>query len=160
MTRSEASVSDETLRRFEDFTVGETIDLGSRTVGRDEIIGFAAKWDPQPMHLDDEAGRASLAGGLFASGWHTASLFMRMACDSVLNRSTSLGSPGIERLAWKAPLRPGDTLSATMRITDARASSSRPDIGFLGCDVTMTNQHGVAVLTMTTTLMMGRRGDA
>jgi acyl dehydratase len=132
------------------------IDLGRRTVDHDEIVAFAAKWDPQPMHLDEAAGRASLGGGLIASGWHTASLFMRMACDTVLCRSASLGSPGIERLVWKAPLRPGDTLSAQMRITEARASASRPDLGFLGCDVVMTNQRGEVVVTMTTTLMMGR----
>ncbi|MDK9694999.1 MAG: MaoC family dehydratase [Siculibacillus sp.] len=150
-------MSGETTRRFEDFAVGEVLDLGSRTVSRDEIVAFAAKWDPQPMHLDEEAGRASLAGGLIASGWHTASLFMRMACDTVLARSASLGSPGIDKLSWRAPLRPGDTLSGTMRITDARASTGRPELGFLGCEIELKNQRDETVLTMRTTLMMGRR---
>ena len=157
MTRSRTPLGEETIRHFEDFAVGEVIDLGSRRVSRDEIVAFAAKWDPQPMHLDEAAARDSLAGGLFGSGWHTASLFMRMACDAVLGRSASLGSPGIEKLGWRAPMRPDDTLSGVMRITDARTSASRPDLGFLGCEVEMTNQRGETVLTMRTTLMMGRR---
>jgi len=157
MARTEAGLDAETIRRFEDFHVGEEIDLGARTVTRDEILAFAAKWDPQPMHLDDEAGRASLAGSLFASGWHTASLFMRMACDRLLNRSASLGSPGIEKLVWKAPVRPDDTLTARMRVVEMRTSASRPDLGFLATEVEMTNQRGDVVLTMRTTLMMGRR---
>ena len=160
MTRTEAELGEETTRWFEDFHVGETIALGARTVGRDEIVAFAAKWDPQPMHLEDEAGRASLAGSLFASGWHTASLFMRMACDTVLSGSASLGSPGIDSLAWKAPVMPGDTLTGRMTVTGTRASASRPGLGFVETEVEMANQRGTVVLTMKTTLMMGRREAA
>ena len=150
----------ETRRCFEDFHVGEVIDLGSRAVERDEIVAFAGRWDPQPMHLDEAAGRASMAGGLFASGWHTASLFMRMACDALLSRSASLGAPGIEHLAWKAPLRPGDTLVGRMTVREMRTSASRAGLGFLATEVVMENQRGEPVMTMRTTLMIGRRAGA
>ena len=150
----------ETTRHFEDFHVGEVIDLGRRTVDRDEIVAFASRWDPQPMHLDEAAGRASMAGGLFASGWHTASLFMRMACDTLLSRSASLGAPGIEHLAWKAPLFPGDTLHGRMTVHEMRTSASRAGLGFVATDVVMTNQRGEPVMTMRTTLMIRRRPGA
>ena len=97
---------------FEDFTPGETATYGAWPVTREEIVDYARQFDPQPFHLDEEAGRASLLGGLSASGWHSAALLMRMTCEGWLNRSTGLGSPGIDELRWMKPVLAGDTLTA------------------------------------------------
>ena len=112
---------------FEDFVPGTEIQLGSREVGKDEIIRFALRFDPQPFHIDEEAARTYPYGGLIASGWHTASLLMRMMVDGVLSRATSMGSPGIDELRWLKPMRPGDTVTAVMRIDECTPSRSKPD---------------------------------
>ena len=111
---------------WEDFPVGRVLDVGSTTVSRDEVLAFAARYDPQPFHLDDEAAAASLFGRLSASGWHTASMTMRVMCDGYLLDSAGLGSPGIENLKWVKPVHPGDTLAVRMDVLEARASASRP----------------------------------
>lgn len=160
MTRSTLGARPEITRWFEDFHDGEVIELGSRTVSRDEIVAFAAKWDPQPMHLEDAAGDASLLHGLSASGWHTGSLLMRLFCDSLLAHTASLGSPGIDRLKWKKPVHPGDTLAARLTIVGTRVSSSRPKLGFLSGVFDVTNQRGEQVMTMSSTLMVERRSAA
>ncbi|NJO54593.1 MAG: enoyl-CoA hydratase, partial [Bacteroidales bacterium] len=98
---------------FEDFAPGWTISHGPRRVGRDEIVAFAAEFDPQPFHLDEAAGQASLLGGLAASGWHMCAILMRMMCDAFLNDTASHGAPGIEEVVWLKPLRPGTQI--TMR---------------------------------------------
>jgi acyl dehydratase len=150
----------ETTRWFEDFHAGDVVSLGSRTLTRDEIVAFAARWDPQPMHLDEASGNASLLHGLSASGWHTGCVLMRLFADNLLNRSASLGSPGIDSLKWLRPVHPGDTLTATLTILDARPSASRPTLGLLRCRFDVANQHGEAALRMESTLMMGRRTAA
>jgi acyl dehydratase len=160
MTDSETPPRTPAKQWFEDFRVGEAIDLGSRTVGRDEIVAFAAKWDPQPMHLEDAAGDASLLHGLSASGWHTGSLVMRMFCDNLLLGSSSLGSPGIDSLKWKRPVHPGDTLSVVLEVAEKRTSASRPRLGLVRGHFVVTNQRGETVMTMESTLMMGRREAA
>ncbi|MBN9108624.1 MAG: MaoC family dehydratase [Pseudonocardia sp.] len=116
---------------FEDLTPGRTFDLGTITVDRDEMIAFARRFDPQPFHLDDEAGKQSVFGDLAASGWFTASLWMRAYADAVLLRSTSLASPGGERIRWPAPVFGGDVLTPTLEILDARRSRSRPEMGLV-----------------------------
>ena len=102
-------------RHFEDFAVGETIVLPERQVGRAEIIAFAAEFDPQPFHLDERAAATELASGLFASGWHVCALLMRMLCDGIPGRIRhAMGSPGIETLKWRRPVRPGDRLGGAV----------------------------------------------
>ncbi len=150
----------ETTRWFEDFTTGETIPLGSRTLTRDEIVAFAARWDPQPMHLDDAGGDASLLHGLAASGWHTGCILMRLFADNLLAGSASLGSPGIESLRWMKPVHPGDTLTATLHVLETRTSSSRPQMGLIRGRFEIVNQHGEHAARMESTLMMGRRTAA
>ena len=150
----------ETTRCFEDFHVGDVIALGSRTMTREEIVAFAARWDPQPMHLDDAGGNASLLHGLSASGWHTGCVLMRLFADNLLNRSASLGSPGIDSLKWLRPVQPGDTLAATLTVLDVRPSASRPNLGLLRCRFDVVKQTGETALRMESTLMMGRRTAA
>src|SRR5947209_7301940 len=98
------------LRYFEDFAAGLTVDLGNVAFTTEGIIDFARQYDPQPMHTDPEAARASTYGGLIASGWHTAASFMRLLVDEVIGQSESIGSPGVDNLRWLKPVRPGDTL--------------------------------------------------
>ncbi len=144
---------------WEDFPVGCVIDCGTHRMQRDEIVAFAAEFDPQPFHLDERAGEASLFGGLSASGWHTCSLCMRMMCDAYLLRSSSLGSPGMDELRWLKPVRPGDTLSLRMTITESRVMRSRPGVGLVRCLWELRNQHADDVLRMTGWAMMGMRPD-
>jgi acyl dehydratase len=116
---------------FEDFTPGRVFDLGTTTADRDEMIDFARRYDPQPFHLDEEAGRRSLLGGLCASGWFTSCLWMRAFVDGVLSKSTSQGSPGGTEFAWPNPMFPGDIVEARVVILAARESRSRPGIGLV-----------------------------
>ncbi|MEO3385158.1 MaoC family dehydratase [Mesorhizobium sp. CAU 1741] len=130
---------------FEDFEVGTVIDLGSKHVTAQEIIAFASEFDAQPMHLDEEAGKASILGGLGASGWHTCSMFMKMMCDAFLLDSTSQGSPGLDYVRWKKPVLAGDTLTGTSTITAKRESASRPTLGFVTVTHELKNQDGEVV---------------
>jgi len=148
---------------WEDFPVGHHMDFGATPVSREAVIAFAGQFDPQPFHLDDEAGRQSLFGGLCASGWHTCAMAMRMMCDAYLLESASLGSPGIDALRWLKPVFPGDTLRMSLDVLEARAMASRPGVGLIKSRWSMFNQHGDAVFTMEGWGMFGRRpaaGDA
>lgn len=150
----------ETKRYFEDFSTGQVIALGDHEMTREAIIRFARAWDPQPMHLDDVGGAASLLGGLAASGWHSACVLMRLFVDNLLAGSASLGSPGIETLKWLKPVHAGDRLTAVLTVLDTRASQSRPRLGLIRGRFDVTNQNGARVLMMESTLMMGRRAAA
>jgi acyl dehydratase len=133
---------------YEDLEIGQVLDLGTKTVAADEIIAFAREFDPQPMHLDEAAGKASILGRLSASGWHTCSIYMRMVCDAFILQSTSEGSPGIDYVRWKKPVHTGDTLTGRATITTKRRSKSRPDLGFANCRGELENQHGEIVLEL------------
>ena len=119
---------------FEDFKVGQVIELGSCTVSKDEIIAFARKFDPQPFHIDEAAAERSIYGGLIASGMHTCSIFMRLLYDGLLSRAASMGSPGQDELRWIKPVRPGDTLSARGLVEELIPSRSKPDRGLIRPD--------------------------
>lgn len=142
---------------FEDFAAGQEYDLGSRTLDRAAIIDFATEFDPQLIHVDEEAAKQSIYGGLIASGWQTCTLYMRLLCDGILLRVHSMGSPGIDELRWLGPVRPGDTLSAIMRIDGVRASQSKPDRGIIMTVGEVRNQDGELVLTLKSALMVRRR---
>ncbi|MET9228955.1 MaoC family dehydratase [Lentzea sp. NPDC003310] len=116
---------------FEDLPAGRIIPLGELTVDREDMLNFARRFDPQPFHLDEEAGRNSIFGGLSASGWYTASLWMRRWVDEVLADSTSQGSPGGRELSWLAPVYPGDTLAFEAEVLSARLSKKRPELGLV-----------------------------
>jgi acyl dehydratase len=142
---------------WEDFPAGCVMDFGGMHVDREAVIAFAGQFDPQPFHLDEQAARESLFGGLCASGWHTAAMTMRMLCDGYLLRSASLGSPGIDALRWVQPVFPGDTLSVRMEVLQARPMQSRPDVGLVQCRWTVGNQHAQTVMTMEGWGMFRRR---
>lgn len=143
---------------FEDFIPGSIAEFGPRSVTREEIIAFAAEFDPQPMHLDEDAGRASMLGGLAASGWHTCSILMRMIYDGFLFESASMGSPGVDEVRWLAPVRPGDTLTTRRTVLEARVSNSKPDRGFVTLLFEVFNQAGRSVMTLRTPMMIARKG--
>jgi acyl dehydratase len=133
---------------FEDYVVGTTRELGSIAVEEAEIISFARRFDPQPFHTDPEAAKQSIFGGLIASGWHTASLMMRLVVDHYLSQSASLGSPGVDELRWLKPVRPGDVLSIRATVLEATRSRSKPDRGLIRTLVEVLNQHHEVVMSL------------
>ena len=146
-----------TLRHFEDFRPGDVIELGSRTITKEAIIAFAKEFDPQVFHVDEEAAKQTIYGGLLARGWHTGSLLMRLLCDGLLARTASLGSPGIDELRWLKPVRPGDTLAGRMTVIESIPSRSKPDRGMVRSLMELRNQHGEVVLTVKGLSLLGRR---
>ena len=111
---------------FEDFKPGHFGTFGPRHVTREEILAFAAEFDPQPMHLDEEAAKQSMLKGLSGSGWHLGSIMMRMMFDGFISRAASLGSPGVNELRWLAPLRPGDDLMLDIDVAEAGFPAAVP----------------------------------
>lgn len=148
------------MRAFEDFPVGSSIPLGPYKVERDEVLAFAAEFDPQPFHLGDAAAERNMLGGLSASGWHSCAIMMRMMCDALLLGSTSQGSPGVDFVRWKKPMRPGDVLSGTMTVREARLSATRPGLGIAKLHNDIVNQAGDAVLEAQYTLLLRTREAA
>jgi acyl dehydratase len=142
---------------FEDFSPGATATHPGPTVTKDEIIAFAREFDPQPFHIDEEAAKASFAGGLIASGWHTCALNMRMVADSFLLQAASMGAPGIEEVRWLLPVRPGDSLVSRRTVLETRESRSRPEMGLARFLFEVLNQRGETVMTQTNWIMLGRR---
>ena len=142
---------------WDDFTIGHVWEFGDKLVTEEEIVRFAREFDPQPFHLDDDAAKQSLFGGLCASGWHTCAMAMRMMCDEILNRSTSLGSPGIDNIRWLKPVRPNDRLRLRLVVLDARPSSSRPKVGLVRTRWELINQLNEDVMQMESNAMFGRR---
>jgi acyl dehydratase len=145
---------------FEDFEVGTEIDLGSKSVTAEEIVEFASQFDAQPMHLDEEAGKASILGGLGASGWHSCCMLMRMMCDRFLLDSTSQGAPGVDYVRWKKPVLAGDTLTGSSSSRRKRLSATRPGLGFVTCRHQLVNQRGETVLELKNTGMFLTREAA
>jgi len=145
---------------FEDFAEGGSIDLGTKDVTAKEIVEFAGEFDPQPMHLDEAAGKASILGGLSASGWHTCAIFMRLICDAFLLDSTSQGAPGVDRIKWKKPVLAGDRLNGKTTVLAKRESKSRPSIGLVTMRSELFNQRGEAVFELENTVMFLKRGAA
>lgn len=134
-------------RHFEDYPVGAVFDLGTFTLSEDDIVAFAARYDPQSMHVDRERAAQGPFGGVIASGWHTVAALMPLIVENFLPRN-GLASPGIDELRWLLPVRPGETLRAQGTITEARRSRSRPDRGLVTSFVEVLNPAGEPVLTM------------
>lgn len=135
-------------RWLEDYAVGEIFEFGDHLVTEQEIVEFARRYDPQPFHVDPEAARSSLFGGLVASGWMTAAVLMRLLCLHFISGCSALGSPGVDQLRWLLPVRPNDRLRARVTILEVRRSSSKPDRGVLLLRQEALNQDGQTVMSL------------
>lgn len=145
---------------FEDFTSGREFRTDGVTLTEAQILDFALAYDPQPFHLDVEAAKQSIFGGLIASGFHTMALTFRLFAQTRALAACSLGSPGADELRWLRPVRPGDTLRAIVRVVEQRPSTSKPDRGIVRLHWTTLNQKGEPVLTMTSMQLVRRRPGA
>lgn len=142
---------------WEDFKPGAVAIFGPRLVTREEIVAFAAEFDPQPMHLDEAAASATLLGGLGASGWQICCLLMRMIADGFVLDSTSMGAPGIDEVRWLKPLRPGTQIRVRATVLDTRASNSRPAMGFVKFQYEVLDDQDAVLTTMVSSMMLVRR---
>ncbi len=142
---------------FEDYVVGSEHPLGSYTVSEEEIVAFAKQYDPQPFHVDKAAAAGSIYGGLISSGWMTCGIMMRLLVQSMGDRSTSMGSPGVDEVRWIRPVYAGDTLTAVLRILETRPSASKPDRGVVLTQWEAVNQRGELVCTVKGMGMYARR---
>jgi acyl dehydratase len=139
---------------WEDFKAGDEAELGQHTFTEEQIVAFGRQFDPQPFHTD---AQNSVFGGLIASGWHTCAVGMRLMCESYINKTKSLGSPGIDNIRWLKPVRAGDTLVYRRIVLEARASTTRKGVGLVKHRWEAVNQRGELVLTMEGWGLFGRK---
>jgi len=135
-------------RYFEYYVPGLVQEFGSVTVDEDEVLEFGKRYVPLPYHIDKEAAKSSIYGGVIASGWHTAALMMRLYTENYLSRVANLGSPGGDELRWDKPVFPGDELSVRATVIEARRSESRPDRGIVRTLIEVLNQKKEVVMSM------------
>jgi acyl dehydratase len=148
------------MEYYEDLEVGDVVEHGSKTVTKEEILEFAEEFDPQPFHLDEEAAEDSVFGGLAASGWHTASICMRLLVDGVLSEQASQGAAGVDELRWKRPVRPGDTLSIEVEVLSKEPHPRDPTRGRMRTELRGYNQDGEEVISWIGLGMIERREPA
>jgi acyl dehydratase len=146
-----------TKQYFEDFAAGQIYQTGKIRVDKEHIVAFATQFDPQPYHLDDEAARQSVFGGLAASGWHTAAVTMRLMVDGEFKPADGILGVGFDDLSWPRPVRPGDELHARSEVLEVRPSKSRPDRGMIRVRTTTLNQNDQTVQVFTGNLLVPRR---
>jgi acyl dehydratase len=146
-----------TKQYLEDYAVGQVYRSGRLRIDKDHIIAFAAQFDPQPYHLDDEAACKSIFGGLAASGWHTAALTMRLIVEGELRPADGILGVGFDKLSWPRPVRPGDELHAESEVLEVRPSNSRPGQGLIRVRTTTFNQDGEPVQIFIGNLLVPRR---
>lgn len=145
---------------YEDFIIDENWHvLQSFSSTKDQIITFATLYDPQPMHLDEEAGEASILGGLASSGWHTGALLIKQMVEHLLINTKNYGSPGVKKAHWLAPVYPDDQLAARYKVLNKRISKSKPYMGIIDFLIEATNQHETIVMTMISTQFIGVREE-
>jgi len=143
---------------FEDMEVGATREFGSYDVTREEVLDFARKYDPQPFHLSDEAAAKTHFGRIAASGWHTCAMTMAVIVRAITEeKQAGLGSPGVDELRWLKPVYPGDRITVRGKVIDKTPSRSKPEIGSVRTQTTVTNQHGEPVMRYTSIVLMRRR---
>lgn len=145
---------------YDDFKVGDEIRSPGKTITESEIIDWALKFDPQPFHMDKEAATKHMYGGLIASGWMIGSLSFRLFVMTNPFGEASLGSPGLDKLRWLKPVRPGDTIHVVVTVSETRVSRSKPDRGVMTMDWAVKNQHGDTVMTMQSIQLLLRRPEA
>jgi acyl dehydratase len=146
-----------TGRYLEDFAVGQTYGSGRLKIEKDRIKAFAAEFDPQPFHTDEDAARTSFFGGLAASGWHTAAATMRLLVGSDLKPAGGIVGAGFDEFRWPLPVRPGDELHLDIEVLEVRPSKSRPNQGMIKVKTTTRNQNGEAVQITVGNLVVPRR---
>jgi acyl dehydratase len=146
-----------TKRYLEDFAVGQTFGSRRLRVDKERIKTFAAEFDPQPFHLDEEVARDTIFGGLAASGWHTAALTMRLLVESGINLAGGIVAAGVVELRWPLPVRPGDELRVESEVLEVRPSQSRPNREMIKMRTQTLNQNGEAVLVFVANLIALRR---
>ena len=139
----------------EDYKSGEVFNLGTYEVTAEEISTFAEKYDPFPFHLDEEAAKKTIFGGVISSGWLTALIWLRLMHQSFLNYETTMGSPGHEEMIWPTPVRAGDNLTGWLEIKESRVSKSKPNLGFVRYTAKLLNQDDKEVFVTTSTIIMG-----
>ena len=144
-------------RYLDDFAVGQIYGSGRLRIEPERIKSFAAEFDPQPFHLDEQTARGTLFGGLAASGWHTAALTMRLLVESEFNPAGGIVGAGFDELRWPLPVRPGDELHVQSEILEVRPSKSRPNQGMLKVRTTTLNQKDEAVQVSVGNLVVPRR---
>jgi acyl dehydratase len=142
---------------LDNFAAGQRYTTGKLRVDSVAIQAFAAEFDPQPFHLDEDAARGSLFGGLAASGWHTAAMTMRLLVDSAMKPAGGIIGAWAEELKWPRPVRPGDELQVEAEVLEVRASRSRPGQGFVKCRTTTLNQQGEPVQVLVMNLLVQAR---
>ena len=146
-----------TERYLEDFAVGQIFGSGRLPIDEERIKSFAAEFDPQPFHLDEESARNTIFQGLVASGWHTAALTMRLLVESDLKPAGGIVGAGFDEFRWPRPVRPGDELGLESEVLDVRPSKSRPEQGLIKVRTTTLNQNGDAVQILIANLVVPRR---
>ena len=147
-------------RYLEDFAVGQTFSSGRLRVDKEQIKAFAAVFDPQPFHLDEDAARDTIFRGLAASGWHTAALTMRLLVESEIEPAGGIVGAGFDEFRWPRPVRPGDELHIESEVLEVRASRSRPNQGLIKVRTTTLNQRDEAVQVQIANLIVPRRQSA
>ena len=145
------------MRYFEDFAVGDVLDLGTTSASQEEIIAFAKQFDPQPFHTDPERAKDSAFGTLVASGWHTGGLLMRLLVDNLLNDTISLGSPGLDEIRWRQPVHPDEVLHGRLTVLEVNTSKSRPNMGIVRSLCEVINPAGDVVMSLKGIHFLGRR---
>ncbi len=135
-------------RYFEDYVEGSTFEYGKISLTADEIMEFARRYDPQPIHVDPEYAARGPFAGLIASGWHTAGVMMRLLADQFISHVASMASPGVDEIRWLIPVRPGDTLSIRVTVLETRRSRSKSDRGIVRSLVEVLNQNKEVVMSL------------
>lgn len=147
------------MRYYEDIEIGDTEEFGEYHVTKDEILAFAEQYDPQPFHTDEAAAEDSAFGQLVASGWHTASICMRLLVDGPMQDRAGMGARGVDELRWHQPVTPGDTLSVRTEVLEKRVSESDPTRGYVDTKLEGINQNGEVVISWIGLEMVARRNS-
>jgi acyl dehydratase len=144
---------------FEDFKTGDAYDFAIPAISKLEIMAFAAAWDPQPIHVDEDVAK-KFQGGIIASGYHTMLVALRPMLATVMAKSANIGGPGMEHIHWLYPVRPDERLQTKVTVAKTHASRSKPDRGLVSFDVETVNEAGVKVMTLQFAAMISRRKPA
>ena len=145
------------LLHYEDFPEGLVIPFGTYHLSKDEVIAFAREWDPQPMHLDEDAAKRSVLGGLAASGWQSSAILIRLAVEAYANTSAAMASSGMDEVKWLKPVYAGETLTGRATVLSRRVSAKRPGMGILKMKFELLNDRGELKTEITGVQFMGVR---